>query len=113
MALDELAGNRGRDREHGLVRLHGAPDLREQALDVLGLDRDHDNLGALHALDVGERGLDPVALPQIGEVLLVPRGGNNLLGPAPAGRQEARDEGLPRFPGAQDGDAAVHPTEIN
>jgi len=61
-ALDARGRDRGRDREHGLLGEDQRPDLAEQALDVLRLDRDHHERRSGGRVVVRERRLDAIAV---------------------------------------------------
>ena len=86
-------------------------DLAEQRLDVLRLDGDHHELGAVdrHHVRVGR--LDAVGLTELFEALVATRRDDEVPRLAPAGREQAGDERLADLAGAEDCDPSAHAAE--
>ena len=76
-------------------------DLAEQRLDVLRLDREHDDVGALDRLGVRGRRLDAVALAQLGGPLLAPRARDDV---GPVGATQPGEQRLADLAGAENRD---------
>src|SRR5439155_4621124 len=91
--------------EHGLLRREQTADLAEQRVEVLRLDRDHDKRGAADRIGVGERRLDAVPLGELVDPLLAAARDDDLLGPAPAGAEQPREQRLADLAAAEDRDA--------
>ena len=106
--LDVRRRDGGSDRDNGLPCSQMGADLGEQGVDVLRLDGDDDEPGG------GDRGrvvrgcLDAVALVQLGDPLRAAVGDNDLGSLAPAGTEQAGEEGLPDPPSTEDRNLLVH-----
>ena len=83
------------------------PISPSSAVDVLRLDRDDDDAGAADGRRVVGGGLDAVALAQLGEPLLLAGGDDDLGRVAPAGAEQAGEQGLADPPAAEDRDLAL------
>jgi hypothetical protein len=68
------------DRDEGLLRREVLPDLAEQDVDVLRLDRDDDYAGVADRSRVVGSRLGTVALVQLGDPLLVTCSDDDLEG---------------------------------
>ena len=82
-------------------------DLAEQGVDVLRLDGDDDEPGATDRRHVVRGRLGAVAVAQLGELLLAPRGDDHLARLAPARAEQAGEKGLSDSSAAEDGDLAL------
>ena len=96
--------DRCRDGEDRLLRRYEPADLAEQRVEVLGLDRDHDEAGTGDGLRVGERRPDAVTSGHFADALLAPAGRDDLLRGAPAGAEQPGEERLADLPAAEDRD---------
>ena len=105
--LDRRGRDRGGDGEDRLVVDDQVADLAEKRLDVLRLDRDHDERGARYRLLIRERGRDAVALAELGHALGAAARGDDVRRQAPARREQPGDERLADLPGAEYGDASL------
>ena len=105
MPLDLRGRDRRRDRQHGLLRREQPADLAEQRVEVLGLDGDHDEGRAADRFGVGERRFDAVALGELVDPLLAAARDDDLLGLAPSGAEQAREQRLADLAAAEDRDA--------
>jgi len=90
--LDLRGRHSGRHREHRLLRGEEPADLAEEDLEVLWLDRDHDEGGARDGVGVRERRLDAVALGQLVDPLLAPPADDDLLRLAPARGEQTGEQ---------------------
>src|SRR5207342_2078522 len=82
-------------------------DLAEQAVEVLRLDRDHDESGAGNGVGVLERRFDAVALRELVDSLLSATGDDDLLRLAPTGAEQAGKKRLSDLAAPQDGDSTA------
>src|SRR5213079_374585 len=83
-----------------------AADLAEQPVEILRLDRDHDERGSRHRFGVRQRAAYAVALLQLGYAFLAPPRDHEVTRLAPAGRDQSCEQGLADLPPAEDGDLA-------
>ena len=105
--LDVRGRDGGRDRDEGLLGRQVLSDLAEQDVDVLRFDGDDDDPGAGDRRRVVRGRLGAVAFVELGVSLVTPGRDDDLGGIAPAGAEQAGEEGLPDPAAAEDRDLAL------
>ncbi len=102
VTLDRGGRNCCRHRQDRLVDRDQVTDLAEQGLDVLWLDRDHDERCAGDGLGARQRRNDPVALFELGHTLGAAARCDDVGRFAPPGREQPGDEGFTDLPRPED-----------
>jgi hypothetical protein len=100
--LDERRGDAGGQGHHQLPGAYGGGDLVDHVAHVLRLHDQHQGVGAPDRLEVRDH-LDAVPLLQLVGALAALLADQEVLG-APAGADQAGEQGLPHHPGPDDRD---------
>ena len=107
MLLDRRRRGCGGDGEHRLLGRDRRSDLAEEPFDVLGLHGYDDEGRTRRRLDVVHRRGDAVSLGELDESFRTAARRDDVLRPAPARREEARDQRLADPAGAQHRDTPL------
>jgi hypothetical protein len=107
VCLDARGRDGRRDAENRLLRRDGAGDIGQQALDVLGLDRQHDESRSRRGLGIRAGDGDAEALPQLRPAFFSSRGGDDVARRTPARREQACHQCLADPPRTENRDPAL------